>query len=172
MNAVYADTQGQLEGITAKQTALGIAFNKGLLGQATYTQKMAALNAQAGELRMTMGDGTWADVFNNSLYSMVATYQGVFARNAKRVRFVLYFDFGRLADSVGRAQFIPRIWAMLQNVASGAAADFISAMVKMGIQTAVTSAMQTSATTAALTTQTSASVAAAGTTAAGLPPPR
>ena len=162
LNKIYESTNGQLEAIAVTQTALGIAFASGAMNLEAYNLKMLETNAQAAQLRMVMGDGTWADVFNNALYSVVENYQGALPAMTEAFgNFFVSLEEG-FANSIGRAiVYSEDLGTALQNVAKSAIADLISALVKMGIQTAITSAMQTEATTVALATQTAESLAAA-----------
>lgn len=167
LDSIYESSIGKFQQIADGLEASNRAYQMGIINAETYANKLVELNAQAANLRLTMGDGTWADVFTSSMARVVESYEGSLPAMAEAFGNLFTQLTDGFANSIGRAiVYSEDLGESLRDVARSALSELISAIVKMGIQWLVQTALQKTAATTALAAQTAASVAAASTTAA------
>lgn len=171
LNGVYGETIGKQKELAATSAAVVLAHNQGYLSAEQYGIKLQQLAVDTANLKMKMGDATWADSFTASLGQITSGFDGVMSGVSRSFGdFFTSFTDG-FANSVGQAVVTSdSLGDALHNVAQQAVAGLISALVKLGIQYAVNAALGTTINATALATQTTASVAAAGVTAAAWAP--
>lgn len=166
LNKIYGETQGAQLSLQTQALALNQAFAQGLLTLDQYSQRLIKVGLDAANLKITMGDGSFADFAVASLGTLVTSYENVQRGLTDSFgQFFQSFTDG-FANSVGRAiVYGDSLKESLNNVAKEAIAGLISALVKLGIQYVVNAALGTAIGASALTAQTAMSVAAAATTA-------
>lgn len=171
LNGIYGETIGKQKDLAATGAAVVIAHNQGYLSAEQYGIKLQQLAVDTANLKMQMGDATWADSFVASLGKITSGFDGVMAGVSNSFGdFFTSFTDG-FANSVGQAVVTSdSLGDALHNVAQQAVAGLISALVKLGIQYAINAALGTTINATALATQTAASVASAGVTAAAWAP--
>jgi hypothetical protein len=147
------------------------AYKRGAMSAQKYRAAIAELNVEAANLGLTMKDASWADVWISSLGKVTEGYQGFLPGLSDAFGNL----FNQLADGFAQSAAHSILYAesmgeALQGVAVSAVEQLIAAIIKLGIQSVVSLALQTGASEAALAAQTAASVAAAETTAAAWAP--
>lgn len=171
VNKIYNETQGFQLSLQNQAIALNQAYQKGLLTLDQYSQRLAKLSVDMANLKLQMGDGTFADFAAVSLGSIVTQYEGVLSGLANSFgSFFQNFADG-FANSVGKAVvYSENLGVALNNVAKEAIGSLISALVKLGIQWTVNAALGQSIGAASLASQTAMSTAAAAAVAAAWAP--
>lgn len=171
LNGFYNTTIGKQKELAATGKAVADAHNLGYLSAEQYGIQLNKLAVDTANLKMQMGDATWADSFTASLGQITSGFDGVMSGVSRSFGdFFTSFTDG-FANSVGQAVVTSEsLGDALHNVAQQAVAGLISALVKLGVQYAVNAVMGTAINATALTAATTASVAAAGVTAVAWAP--
>lgn len=153
----YNSNIGQLQQIAFGLEAANRAYERGIISAEQYTNRLAELNVQAAELKIQMGDGTFADVMTASLGTIIEGYEGMLSGVTDSFGNFFNSLADGFADSIGRAVvYSENLGDALRDVARSALSELISALVKVGIQYLVNAAIgqsigaATAATNAAL----------------------
>lgn len=168
---LQGQTTGQLQNIGYQLQALNMAFQMGMVSAEGYTTRLVDLNMQAAQLRMSLGDGTFADAALNSFGPILEGYEGVLSGISDSFGETFNTVADGLANSIGRAiVYSDNLGESLRDVARSAVSELISSLVKIGIQYAINAAIGQSlaAATAATTAATAGALSAAWAPAAAL----
>lgn len=170
LDAIYESSIGQFQQIANGLEATNRAYQMGIIGAEQYTQKLVELNAQAAELRLQLGDGTWADAFLLGLSRVVEGYEGALPAMSDAFGNLFTQLTDGFANSLGQAiVYGEDLGDTLRDVARSALSELISSIIKMGIQWVITEGLKQAAiagTTAATQTQAATTVAATATSTA------
>ena len=135
LNQINNEGIGQIQQIAFGLEAINRAYERGIINAEQYTTKLAALNVEAANLRIQMGDGSFADVFTASMGQIVEGYEGALAGMTDSFGNFFNTLTDGFADSIGRAiVYGEDLEESLKNVARSALSELISALVKVGIQ--------------------------------------
>ncbi|MBN46214.1 MAG: hypothetical protein CMH23_07040 [Methylophaga sp.] len=158
LNNIYNEGIGQIQQIAYGLEAINRAYERGIINAEQYTNRLAALNVEAANLKIQMGDGSFSDVFVASMGKIVEGYDGALAGMTDSFGDFFNTLSDGFADSIGRAiVYGEDLEESLKNVARSALSELISALVKVGIQYLVNAALGQSV--AAATAATNAAVA-------------
>lgn len=135
LKAVYDETIGAVRQLVIDTNALNVAYENGWLGLDAYNTRMTDLGIKALELKMTMGDATWADNMLLSIARVVEGYEGMMAGLTESFGGFFTSLTDGFANSIGRAiVYGDDLGESLREVARSALAELISGIVKLGIQ--------------------------------------
>lgn len=168
LDQIYDQTTGKEKELKAAVDATAEAYKRGLINATNYQDRMVQLGLQAVNLRLQMGNGSFADVLTAGIGKVVQSYQGLLPGLSSAFgSFFTSFSQG-FADSVGRAiVYSENLNDALMNVAKQALSQLISALIQLGIQwvmnqvLAATLGTAATAATAAMATATAAAWAPA-----------
>lgn len=167
-NQIYSETGGNLEEIRQKQDALKIAYDNGTIGMSMYGAQMQALSVQAAQLRIAMDQALPGDELTATFGRLLDGYQGMAAgvTSALGDMFVSLQDgfANALAGAITGTQ---SLGDALRNVAQTAVQEFLSQLIKMGIQYTINQALGIQSATAVGAAQVAASGAATAASVAG-----
>lgn len=171
LDQIYSETIGKQTELTAAVKATSEAYKLGLINATNYQDRLVQLGLQAIDLKLKMGDGSFADALTAGLGEVVSSYQGVLSGLSGAFgNFFTTFSQG-FADSIGRAiVYSENLNDALMNVAKQALAQLISALIQVGIQWVANQVLSATlgATATALTAAQAAATAAAWAPAAAL----
>lgn len=171
LDQIYSETIGKQTELTAAVKATSEAYKLGLINATNYQDRMVQLGLQAIDLKLKMGDGSFADALTAGLGKVVSSYQGVMSGLSNAFGdFFTSFSKG-FADSIGRAiVYSENLNDALMNVAKQALAQLISALIQVGIQWVANQVLSATlgATATALTATQAAATAAAWAPAAAM----
>jgi tape measure domain-containing protein len=170
-DAIFAETVGKQEQLIRQQQALNQLRTDGTITQDQYNQRMIETNAEMAKMRLDAGTGDWTDAALNGLYKFQEGFTTVFSGFSDAMGdFFTSFTDG-FANSIGKAIVMgDSLKESLGSIAKEALSQLISALVKVGIQWAVTNALQSSTSIAAIAATTTASTTAAVETATAWAP--
>jgi tape measure domain-containing protein len=171
LDSIYEGTTGRTTALAAQQAALNIAFGNGMMNADQYSVRLNKIAAETANLKLQMGDATFTDAMNASLFSMVSNFQGILPGLSQAFGdFFTSFTDG-FANSVGRAiVYSENLGDAMRKIADEAIAGLITALVKLGVQWVVNSLLGQTLASTAMASQTAMSVAAGGATAAAWAP--
>lgn len=160
----YNQNKGAVQQLGYQQTANQNSLASGDISLDQYQQKLAAINVQMANLKLQMGDGTFADGMVASLGKVTEGFEGVATGLTSSFGdFFQSFSKG-FADSVGKAIVQgDSLSESLNNVAETVLTQLISSLIQLGIQYVANAALAAALGTA--TTAVSATQAAATATA-------
>ena len=171
LDQIYSETIGKQTELTAAVEATSEAYKLGLISATNYQDRLVQLGLQAIDLKLKLGDGSFADALTAGLGKVVSSYQGVMSGLSNAFGdFFTSFSKG-FADSIGRAiVYSENLNDALMNVAKQALAQLISALIQVGIQWVANQVLSATlgATATALTATQAAATAAAWAPAAAL----
>lgn len=164
---IVSSSSGQLEDFTAKQTALKMAYDNGVIGLQSYQAQMVQLQSQAALLRISLDQALPGDTLSATFGALLQGYQGLAAGLTSSLSNMFVTLEDGFSSAIGNVLAgTQSLNDALRNVAQQAVSQLIASLVKMGIQWALNAALgQTLATTA-----TGASVIQAGITASAWAP--
>lgn len=164
LDQIYSETVGKQTELTAAVKATSEAYKLGLINATNYQDRMVQLGLRAIDLKLKMGDGSFADALTAGLGKVVSSYQGVMSGLSGAFgNFFSTWSQG-FADSIGRAiVYSEDLNTALANVAKQALSQLISALIQVGIQWAINQALGASlgAASVAVTSAQAAAAAAA-----------
>lgn len=155
---IYGEVIGRSQEILITLEASNRAWERGIINTEQYARNLAALTLETSNLKIQMGDATFADVWISSFGQILQSYDGMLAGMTDSFGSFFGSLTDGFADSIGRAiVYGDDLAESLRNVARSALAELISSLIKVGIQYVINGAM--AQTTAAATLATNAAVA-------------
>lgn len=163
MDQNYNQNKGAIQQLGYQQTANQNSLAGGDISLDQYQQKLADINVQMANLKLQMGDGTFADGMVASLGKVTESFDGVASGLTSSFGdFFQSFTQG-FADSVGKAIVQgDSLSDSLNNVAQTVLSSLISSLIQLGIQYAINASLAA----AFGTTTTAASIGMAAATSA------
>lgn len=135
LKSIYDETIGAVRQLKLDQDALNLAYEAGWLGLDEYNSRLTDLGIKALELKMMMGDATFADSLTLGLAKVVEGFDGVLSGLSDSFGTFFTGITDGFANSIGRAiVYGEDLGAALHNVAKSALSELISGLVKLGIQ--------------------------------------
>lgn len=142
MDQNYNQNKGAIQQLGYQQTANTNSFANGDIGLDQYTKKLADINVQMAQLRLQMGDGSFADGMVASLGKITDGFESVATGLTDSFGdFFSSFTKG-FADSVGKAIVQgDSLRDSLHDVAQTVLSQLISSLIQLGIQYAVNASL-------------------------------
>lgn len=142
MDQNYNQNKGAVQQLGYQQTANQNSLAGGDISLDQYQQKLAAINVQMANLKLQMGDGTFADGMVASLGKVTESFDGVASGLTSSFGdFFQSFTQG-FADSVGKAIVQgDSLSDSLNNVAQTVLTGLISSLIQLGIQYAINASL-------------------------------
>jgi len=135
LKKIYDETIGAVRQLVIDTNALNSAYEMGWLGLDAYNQRMTDLGLKAIDLKMVMGDATWADAMLGAIGRVVEGYEGMMSGLSDSFGSFFTSLTDGFANSIGRAiVYGDDLGESLREVARSALAELISGIVKLGIQ--------------------------------------
>lgn len=135
LKAVYDETIGAVRQLVIDTAALNSAYEMGWLGLDEYNRRITDLGLKALDLKMTMGNATWADAMLGAIGRVVEGYKGMMAGLSESFGSFFTSLTDGFANSIGRAiVYGDDLGESLREVARSALAELISGIVKLGVQ--------------------------------------
>ena len=142
----YQVVTAEYKQLTESVTALNQLWFAGAINAETYSQKLLDLRVDLAELRLEMNDAGFADGLLVALDKVRGSFENLSTSTANNMGRMFDTLSDGFADSIGKAiVYGDDLGDSLKNVAKTAMAELISATVRMGIQWAVSAAMQKAA---------------------------
>lgn len=77
LNDIYESTTGNVEKLVARQTALSIALNRGIVSVSQYNKEMSKTAAEIAQLRVDSDTGDWVDVMTAATAKVPGAFQSM-----------------------------------------------------------------------------------------------
>lgn len=166
-DAIYAQTKGAQDQVTASVVATSAAYTNGLISMDVYGAKMSALKVQAAQLRIESGNILPGDMELAAFGKILDGYKGLLSglSNSFGDLFVNITD-GFANAIAGAIMGTESLGDALRNVAQQAVQQLLASLIKLGIQYAVNAAIGSTLGAAGA----AESIALGGTTAAAWAP--
>lgn len=162
LKKIYDETIGSVRQLVIDTAALNRAYEEGWLGLDEYNKRMTDLGLKAIDLKMVMGDATWADVMLGAIGKVVEGYRGMMAGLSESFGSFFTSLTDGFANSIGRAiVYGDDLGESLRDVARSALSELISGIVKLGMQWLLMNTIGAALQTAAVATTAVAAGAAA-----------
>jgi tape measure domain-containing protein len=135
LQSLYDSSVGSFQQLADRLEANNRAYERGIINQDTYNRNLVQMNSEARQLKMTLGDGTWADAWQEGLNKITEGYQGFIPAMSEAFGGLFVTLTQGFANSIGQAiVYAENLGDALKNVAKTAVAQLISSVIQAGIQ--------------------------------------
>lgn len=135
LKAVWDSSYGSAQDLAAQAAALGEIMRVDAEHAAFFAQQLFEVQQRQLELKVQMGDASWADAMLLGISRVMNGYKGLMAGLSNSFGSFFTTITDGFANSIGRAiVYSENLGEALRDVAKQALAELISSLVKMGIQ--------------------------------------
>lgn len=167
-SGIYKETVGKAIELSAAMQAVKESYDDNTYSLDIYTEKMAQLNVQMAELKLEMGDASFAQGMIAALGKVTKSYEGM-AKGVSEAWGDFFVGFSQgFADAVADALvYGESLDETLNSLLDKLTKEFISALINLGVQWAITKvlgstlAKEAAAENVAIAASSGASIAAA-----------